>query len=61
VSKKGDPEFAAFNGGLGVFGVMTELLLQLTPPTVTQLITVVKNDTAMMEDINKLLKVGVRL
>jgi FAD/FMN-containing dehydrogenase len=58
VSKKGDPEFAALNGGLGVFGVMTELLLQLTPPSNTQLITVTKNDTNMMQEINKLLKVG---
>lgn len=57
VSKKGDPEFAAFNGGLGVFGVMTELLIQLTPPTNTQLITVTKKDANMLADINNLLKV----
>ena len=56
-SKKGDPEFAAFNGGLGVFGVMTELLIQMTPPTNTQLITVTNKDDKLMEDINKLLKV----
>lgn len=60
-SKKGDPEFAAFNGGLGVFGVMTELLIQLTPPTNTQLITVTNKDTKLMADINNLLKVGVPL
>lgn len=57
VSKKGDPEFAAFNGGLGVFGIMTELLIQLTPPSNTQLITITKNDTDLMTDINNLLKV----
>lgn len=57
VSKKGDPEFAAFNGGLGMFGIMTELLIQLTPLTNTELITVMKKDTNMMEEINKLLKV----
>jgi FAD/FMN-containing dehydrogenase len=58
VSKKGDPEFAAFNGGLGVFGVMTELLIQLTAPSNTQLITLTKKDTNMMaEKINNLLKV----
>lgn len=57
VSKKGDPEFAAFNGGLGVFGVMTELLIQLTAPSNTQLITVTKKDTNIMAEINNLLKV----
>ena len=31
VSTRGDSDFSAFPGGLGVFGVMTELLLQLTP------------------------------
>lgn len=57
VSKKGDPEFAAFNGGLGVFGVMTELLIQLTPTTDTRLSTVTNKDTDMTADINKMLKV----
>lgn len=57
VSKKGDPEFAAFNGGLGIFGIMTELLIQLTPLSNTELITVMKKDKNMMEEINKLLKV----
>jgi FAD/FMN-containing dehydrogenase len=54
-----DPEFKAFNGGVGVFGVVTELLLQMTPPTNTQLITVVKEDKNMMEEINRLLKVSI--
>jgi FAD/FMN-containing dehydrogenase len=57
VSRPKDPEFKAFNGGVGVFGVVTELLLQMTPPTNTQLITVVKEDKNMMEEINRLLKV----
>jgi hypothetical protein len=59
VSKRGDPEFGAFNGGLGVFGIMTELLIQLTPPSNTQLISVVRKDANMMADINSLLKVRV--
>jgi hypothetical protein len=58
VSKPSDPEFKAFNGGLGLFGVITELLLQLTPPTLTELITVAKDDKDMMNEINRLLKVG---
>jgi hypothetical protein len=57
VSKPTDPEFNAFNGGLGMFGIITELLVQLTPPTNTELITVVKNDNDMMNEINRLLKV----
>jgi hypothetical protein len=57
VSKKGDADFRAFNGGLGVFGVMTELLIQLTPTSNAELITVKQNDTNMMDNINALLKV----
>jgi FAD/FMN-containing dehydrogenase len=57
VSRPSDPEFKALNGGLGMFGVITELLLQLTPPTNTELITVVKSDKDMMNEINRLLKV----
>jgi FAD/FMN-containing dehydrogenase len=56
-SRPKDPEFKAFNGGVGTFGVITELTIQMTPPTNTQLITVVKEDKDMMEEINKLLKV----
>ncbi|WIA09638.1 hypothetical protein OEZ85_009026 [Tetradesmus obliquus] len=58
VSTPSDPEFRAFNGGLGMFGVITELLMQLTPPTNTELITVVKNDKDMMAEINRLLKIS---
>jgi hypothetical protein len=61
VSRPKNPEFKAFNGGVGVFGVVTELLLQMTPPTNTQLITVVKEDKNMMEEINRLLKVRTDL
>lgn len=57
VSKQGDADFTAFNGGLGVFGVMTELLIQLTPTSNAELITVKQNDTNMMNNINGLLKV----
>lgn len=57
VSKPSDPEFRAMNGGLGVFGVMTEFLIRMTPPTDTTLVTVRKNDTNMLADIEGLLKI----
>ncbi|WIA38074.1 hypothetical protein OEZ86_001443 [Tetradesmus obliquus] len=57
-STRKDPEFKAFNGGVGVFGVVTELLLQMTPPSNTQLITVMKDDKDMMGEINRLLKIS---
>jgi FAD/FMN-containing dehydrogenase len=57
VSKKDDPEFTAFPGSLGVFGVMTELLLQLTPSANAQLTTVKQNDRDMEANIEALLKV----
>lgn len=59
VSTTSDTEFAAFKGSLGVFGVMTELLLQLTPTTYTELITVQQEDTDMAAKIEDLLKVSV--
>lgn len=59
VSKQGDLELKAFAGSVGVFGVVTEILVQMTPPTNTQLITVVKDDKKMMDKINALLKVCV--
>eukprot|EP00882_Tetradesmus_deserticola_P001995 GHRQ01002140.1.p1 GENE.GHRQ01002140.1~~GHRQ01002140.1.p1 ORF type:complete len:593 (+),score=177.48 GHRQ01002140.1:42-1820(+) len=58
VSRPKDPEFKALYGGVGVLGVVTELLLQMTPPTNTQLITVVKKDKNMMDEINRLLKIS---
>ncbi|KAF8060339.1 GULLO1 [Scenedesmus sp. PABB004] len=57
VARRGDPEFRAMVGGLGTFGVVTELLLQMTAPTATQLITVRKSDKDMLASINELLKV----
>ena len=56
---RAEPEaWAAINGGLGLTGVITELLVQLTPPTNTQLHTVLNHDDAnMYEMIQELLKV----
>jgi hypothetical protein len=58
VSKPTDPEFRGMNGGLGVFGVMTEFLMQLTPLTYTTLTTIEQKDTNMFADVQKLIKVG---
>lgn len=57
VSKRGEPDFSAFAGSLGVFGVMTELLLQLTPSANAELMTVKQNDKDMAANIDALLKV----
>lgn len=57
-SKPTDPEFHGMVGGLGVFGIMTEFLMQMTPPKAIQLITVRKNDTDMFNELNSLLKVN---
>jgi hypothetical protein len=48
------------NGGLGVFGVMTEFLMQMTPPTYTTLTTIEQKDSNMFADVQKLIKVGWR-
>lgn len=56
-SRRGEPDFSAFPGGLGVFGVMTKLLLQLTRSTNAELMTVRQNDTDMAANIDALLKV----
>jgi FAD/FMN-containing dehydrogenase len=49
----------AINGGIGLIGVITELRLQLTPPTNTQLKTILNQpDDNMYEMIEKLLQVG---
>jgi len=45
------------NGGMGVYGVITELLMQMTKPTYTTLITVEQSDANMFKDVQKLLKV----
>lgn len=55
-SKPTDPEFKAMVGGLGVFGVVTELLMQMTPPTATTLVTVEGDDKNMFADVQRLLK-----
>lgn len=44
------------NGGLGVYGVITELLIQLTPPTYTALTTIELPDTNMLSDVKQMLK-----
>eukprot|EP00775_Hariotina_reticulata_P007191 gene7191-7405_t len=58
VSKPGDAEFKAMVGGLGVLGVMTEFVMQMTPKSATTLITVRRSDTNMMKDIEELLKIS---
>lgn len=51
----------ALSGGLGLVGVVTELVLQLTPPTNTQLKTVLSQpDTHMLDTVSQLLEVGSR-
>jgi FAD/FMN-containing dehydrogenase len=54
-----EPEtWHALNGGLGLMGVVTELVLQLTPPTNTVLRTALNQpDTDMPEKIMRMLKV----
>ncbi|KAF6256282.1 hypothetical protein COO60DRAFT_1640864 [Scenedesmus sp. NREL 46B-D3] len=56
-----DPEFRAFKGGLSMFGVITWLLVQLTPPTNAELTTVVQSDKDMMHDLTRLLKISPHL
>lgn len=58
MSKPSDPEFRGMNGGLGVYGVMTEFLMQMTPLSYTTLTTVEQKDTNMHKDLQGLLKVG---
>jgi hypothetical protein len=59
-SRNPSPEFYAISAGLGLTGIVTELKLQLTPPTNTKLITrYLSSDATMFDDIEKMLKVGV--
>lgn len=59
VSARNSDEVRLFCGGLGLIGIMTELELQLTPPTHTKLITrYLSNDTNMVKDIEKMLRVS---
>jgi hypothetical protein len=56
-SKNPSPEFNAISAGLGLTGIITEMTMQLTPPTNTKLITrYLANDTNLFEDIEKMLK-----
>jgi hypothetical protein len=62
VSQKGSEEAIALCGGLGLFGTITELTLQLTQHTNTHFFTwYLKDDTNIAEDVEKMLKVGVGL
>jgi FAD/FMN-containing dehydrogenase len=48
------------NGGLGTLGVITELLMQMTPPSSTTLVTIEGSDKNLYADVQRLLKeVGV--
>lgn len=60
VSKPQDPEFRGMVGGLGVYGVITELLMQMTPLSYTTLTTVQMQDKNLFKDVNNMLKVGAK-
>ena len=61
VSPKGSEEAIALCGGLGLFGTITELTLQLTEYTNTHFFTwYLKDDTNIAEDVEKMLQVGPR-
>jgi hypothetical protein len=58
-SARDSDEGRAIAGGLGLTGIVTELVLQLTPPTHTQLITrYLSSDANMLEDLEMMLKVS---
>ncbi|WIA41247.1 hypothetical protein OEZ86_004858 [Tetradesmus obliquus] len=58
-SSRDSEEGRLFCGGMGLIGVMTELDIQMTPPTHTKLITrYLANDTDIVGDIEKMLKVS---
>ena len=59
VSSKGSEEAIALCGGLGLFGTITELTLQLTESSNTHFFTwYLKDDTNIAEDVEKMLQVG---
>jgi hypothetical protein len=59
VSAKGSEEAVALCGGLGLFGTITELTLQLTETTNTHFFTwYLKDDTNLAEDVEKMLQVS---
>lgn len=56
--KRISPEGLAVCAGMGLLGIVTEMTIQLTPPTHTKLITrYLANDTNLVDDIEKMLKV----
>lgn len=58
-SPRDSAEVKLFCGGMGLIGIITELEIQLTPPTHTKLITrYLSNDTDIVNDIAKMLKVA---
>lgn len=59
VSPKGSEEAIALCGGLGLFGTITELTLQLTEHSNTHFFTwYLKDDSNIAEDVEKMLKVS---
>lgn len=57
-SARHDKEVKLFCGGMGLIGLITELEIQMTPPTHTKLITrYLSKDTNIVDDIEKMLKV----
>lgn len=58
-SARDSPEGRAFCGGLGLIGIMTELVIQMTKSTHTKLTTrYLASDKNLMQDIEQMLKVS---
>jgi len=58
-SHRNSKEVKLFCGGMGLIGLITELELQMTAPTHTKLITrYLSKDDNIVEDVEKMLKVG---
>jgi len=57
VSRPGDVEFNAMSGGLGACGVITELVLQMTPPSLTTINTIDNTDADLFADMRRILAV----
>jgi hypothetical protein len=59
VSKKGSEEVRGLCGGIGLFGVITEIKMQMTKQSNTHVSTwYVKDDDNIADDVEKMLKVG---
>lgn len=59
-SPRNSKEAKLFCGGMGLIGLITELEVQLTPPTHTKLITrYLSKDDNLVEEVEKMLKVCV--